>query len=417
MRIDLAPEFAREPDAGQPQPVAPTRRYARVKARSAEEKPAALYLDDSNFQELFQGVYDAALITNRNGTIIDANVRAVQFLDFERDELRQRNVLDILSGADEALLTTIADTLIEDRFVLIQAYCARRDGSLFPAEISTNLLNLSGNDYLCFFIRDITRRIQAEELKAAMIEEIKKSNADLREFAYVVSHDLQEPLRKITTFGGLLRTRCAQRLEEDGREYLERMENAAFRMQELIMALLSLSRVSTRAQPATEVALNTTVEGVLADLEPRIQETDASIEVGRLPVIQAEPVQMRQVFQNLIVNALKFHRPDVPPAVRIYDETEGSGEDKQDESCTIVVEDDGIGFDARHREKVFGIFQRLHTRSEYEGTGIGLAVCRKIIERHGGTITAESEPGQGCRFTITLPRLQTIPEGAGKREA
>ena len=406
MRIDLASEVAPKPDAVRPHPVAPTRRYARVKVRTAKEEAAIIHVGDSNFQELFQSVYDAALITDRRGMILDANVRAVQFLEYPREELRDHNVMEIFSGANEALLATITETLVKDRFVLIQAYCTRQDGTLFPAEISTNLLTLSGQDYLCFFIRDITRRVRAEEDRALMIEEIKRSNADLQEFAYVVSHDLQEPLRKITTFGGLLRTRCGEHLEENGRDYLKRMENAAVRMHELITALLSLSRISTRAQPPARVDLNETVAGVLADLELHIQETGASIEVKDLPVIRAEPVQMRQVFQNLVANALKFHRPEVPPTLRIYTVDAETAADE----CTIVVEDNGIGFDVKHQERIFGIFQRLHTRSEYEGTGIGLAVCRKIIERHGGTITAESEPGKGAKLIIVLPRFQHVPE-------
>jgi len=239
-----------------------------------------------------------------------------------------------------------------------------------------------------------------------MMEDLKCSNADLQEFAFVVSHDLQEPLRKITTFGGLLKTRCAAHIPDNGKDYLERMINATGRMQTLIMDLLSLSRITTRAQPYSDVDLNQTVAGVLTDLELLVQETGATLEVGELPIVEAEPVQMRQVFQNLIGNSLKFRRPEVPPVVAIRTVEMEDPDGLNAGWCAILVEDNGIGFDAKHKERIFGIFQRLHARTEFEGTGIGLAICRKIIERHGGTIEAHGEAGSGAKFLINLPLRQ-----------
>jgi len=256
---------------------------------------------------------------------------------------------------------------------------------------------------------DITESKRAEMEIIMFAEKLKISNNDLREFVYIASHDLQEPLRKVTAFGGRLKTNYAEALDEKGRDYLERMMNAAKRMQELINGLLAFSRVITKAQPFVTVDLSRVIREVMADLEVRIEQTGGSVEVGELPAIDADPVQMRQLFQNLISNALKFSKKDHPPVVRISgtcvhdnpDETSIHVPDA--ERCQITVEDNGIGFDDKYAERIFGVFQRLHGRQEYEGTGIGLSVCKKIVERHGGLITAKGVQGEGAAFTVTLP--------------
>jgi light-regulated signal transduction histidine kinase (bacteriophytochrome) len=223
----------------------------------------------------------------------------------------------------------------------------------------------------------------------------------------VASHDLQEPLRKIQAFGDRLYRKFTDHLGEQGQEYLERISTAATRMRKLIDDLLSFSRVASRAHPFEPVDLSEVVRRVLGDLEESLLQSGGSVEVGRLPTIDADPTQMQQLMQNLIGNALKFHRPGVPPVVTIQGEIvtdEGvAGERPPDSVCRLVVADNGIGFDEIYRERIFQIFQRLHGRSEYEGTGIGLAICRKIAERHGGAIGASSEPGQGATFVVTLP--------------
>jgi light-regulated signal transduction histidine kinase (bacteriophytochrome) len=181
------------------------------------------------------------------------------------------------------------------------------------------------------------------------------------------------------------------------------MQDAAARMQALINDLLTFSRVTTRAQPFVAVDLNTLVQQVISDLEVRIQQNEAKLEVGPLPTIEADPLQMRQLFQNLLANALKFQQPGVPPTVRVYAQDAGEAD------VQLCVEDNGIGFDEKYLDRIFTIFQRLHGRVDYEGTGVGLAVCRKIVERHGGTITARSAPGEGATFIVTLPRSQPEP--------
>jgi PAS domain S-box-containing protein len=260
---------------------------------------------------------------------------------------------------------------------------------------------------------DITRRKADEEKLRRFAGQLERSNAELQNFASVASHDLQEPLRKIQAFGDRLAAKCGPELGEQGRSYLERMQNAAARMQTLIQDLLQLSRIASRGQPPQPCDLEKIVSEVIGDLEVRIEQTGGRVEVIGLPVIEADPLQMRQLFQNLIANALKFHRPGVPPVVRVAGEvipaTDHSlaGAKPGDQLATIVVSDNGIGFDPQFGEQIFAVFQRLHTKQEYEGTGIGLAVCRKITDRHGGSIVAHSTPGEGATFTITLPVRQT----------
>ncbi|MFS0519050.1 PAS domain-containing protein [Nostoc sp. UIC 10607] len=237
-------------------------------------------------------------------------------------------------------------------------------------------------------------------------QELTRSNEELKQFAFVASHDLQEPLRKIKTFGDRLKTTCGDTLTEQGRDYLERMQNATSRMQTLIEDLLTLSRVTTRAQPFVSVNLTKIAQEVVSDLEIYIQQTGGTVEIGELPTIKADPLQMRQLLQNLIGNALKFHRPQIPPIIRIYSTILKNQADNNisanSELCQIIVEDNGIGFDEKYLDRIFNVFQRLHSSIEYEGTGIGLAICRKIIERHHGNITAQSQPGQGAKFMIAL---------------
>ena len=233
-----------------------------------------------------------------------------------------------------------------------------------------------------------------------MNERLEVSNRELLDFAYVSSHDLQEPLLKIQAFGDRLKSTCQDSLNEKGLDYLERMLNAASRAQILINDLLDFSRVTTKAQPFQPIELSEVLDGVLSDLEVRIEKTGVILEVDPLPIVEADALQMRQILQNLIGNALKFLREGVTPVVqvrsRVYMENE-------QEWCEVRVIDNGIGFEQQYAERIFQIFQRLHGRKTFEGTGIGLAICRKIAERHNGTLTAQGEPDQGATFIFTLP--------------
>lgn len=266
---------------------------------------------------------------------------------------------------------------------------------------------------------EIAERIRTEELVHAASRELARSNEELEKFAYVASHDLQEPLRKIQAFGDRLSTRFGGVLDDLGQDYLHRMMSSAGRMRRLIDDLLSFSRVTSKGLPFVRVELNSVIADVLSDLEERISQSRASVDIGELPTIEADRSQMRQLFQNLIGNALKFQKPGEKPVIRVR------GELMQNENsaapllsrtvCRLTVEDNGIGFDIKYLERIFEVFQRLHGREEYEGTGVGLAICRKIVERHSGTITASSAKGQGATFVVVLPldqpKAEFIPYG------
>lgn len=257
---------------------------------------------------------------------------------------------------------------------------------------------------------DIDARKQTEDQLRSSTVMLVQSNRELEDFAAVASHDLQEPLRKIQSFVGYLRDEQSAGLNAEGRDYLDRIHNAATRMTTLVSDLLALSRISSKRQPFIPVNLNEVIVGVVSDLEARLLQTGGRVEFLDLPTVASDPIQMRQLLQNLIGNALKFHRNDEAPVVRvsaeIIDGCDVHGRARPGGYCRISVADNGIGFDEKYLDRVFTIFQRLHGRGDYEGTGIGLSICRKIVERHGGSITARSKPGEGATFIVTMPLLQ-----------
>jgi signal transduction histidine kinase len=248
-------------------------------------------------------------------------------------------------------------------------------------------------------IEDITARRFTEWRLAEQHRELERSNAALEEFASVASHDLQEPMRKILSFGELLNASAGPALEGSGRAYLGRMLSAAARMRTLVRDVLLYSQVTTRTHPFVRTDLARVAREVITDLETSIAESGGRVEVGELMVIEADALQMRQLLQNLLGNALKYRQKDTPPVVRLASTNGGP-------NCAITVADNGIGFNEKHAGTIFRMFTRLNARAEYEGSGIGLAICRKIVERHNGTIAATSTPGAGATFTVTLPVKQ-----------
>jgi len=249
---------------------------------------------------------------------------------------------------------------------------------------------------LQYFIRQINTDMQ--EIMVAK-NELALSNRELASFAYVASHDLREPLRKIQAFGDRLQDKESDNLSKRGKDYVQRMQNAAARMKDLIEALLNLSRIGTAGETFARTDLNAVMHDVLEDLEERITETNGRIDIADLPEIDADSTQIRQLFQNLISNALKFRRTDVAPEIQVSAKT-------ADGMCILTFTDNGIGFEPEYSERIFGVFQRLHGRDAFEGTGIGLSICRKTAERHGGSIVAEGRLGDGATFILTLPIRQ-----------
>lgn len=269
----------------------------------------------------------------------------------------------------------------------------------------------------------IVRRTHDLEVLTA---DLMRSNKELQDFAYIASHDLQEPLRKVRSFGDRLSAHSAAQLDDMSKDYLARMQSAAARMQALIEALLAYSRVTTKAQPATPVDLRVTAAEVISDLETQIEQQQGIVTLGNLDVVPADPLQMHQLLQNLIGNALKFHRPETAPAVHVAGRWLNASEAERIAGVQfgpnagvyeLSVTDNGIGIDPQYFERIFQMFQRLHGRNEYEGTGVGLAICRKIVERHNGAIVVHSQPEEGTSFVVLWPVAerpdeQSLPDQA-----
>lgn len=263
---------------------------------------------------------------------------------------------------------------------------------------------------LLLAIEDITEHERIAELSRLHLQKLEQSNRELQDFAYIASHDLQEPLRAIQAFSERLRLKSAPVLSEQGVDYLDRIEKAATRMRQLISDLLAYSRVTTKTNPVELVDLGQIVQTVLSDLSVRLKETQGRVTAGELPFVHADASQLRQLLQNLIDNSLKFHRAGVAPNVKI------SSLGVQGGFYSLQVEDNGIGFEEKYAERIFSPFERLHSQRFYPGTGIGLAICRKIVERHGGQITAQSELGKGTVFHLLWPVDSSEPADGAKHE-
>ena len=347
---------------------------------------------------------------NTDGNLVSINPACYKVLGYHPEELIGRQIADLIAPDDVAKSAEIAASVMSgEELNSFENRYRHKNGTL---------VNLTWAAYwweseqLIFAVaHNITERKLAEEELKNFADRLQLSNTELQDFASVASHDLQEPLRKIQAFGDRLKAKCGDALNDDGRDYLARMQNAAARMQILINDLLALSRVTSQGQPFLAVDLSHLANEVLSDLETLIATKRAVVEVGQLAIVKADPTQMRQLLQNLIGNALKFSRPDVPPLVKISGQIcpRSAAENDETESVAsyrLTVQDNGIGFDNKYTDRIFKIFQRLHGRSEYEGTGIGLALCRKIVERHHGNITAQSAPGAGAIFIVNLPLKQ-----------
>ena len=359
-----------------------------------------------------------------NGRVAFVNPVAARILGGRIDNFVGLPVTELFPGMKSA---EPADTEEVHNGHPSQIIVSRPDGSNFVVEYFRSALREGGRnigEVLVF--TDITERKKTEEALAQRTVELTRSNAELEQFAFVASHDLQEPLRKIQAFGDRLKAKCDLANLGEGKEYLERMQNASARMRRLIDDLLTFSRVISRTEPFAPVDLNKVTREVLSDLEVRIEKSGATVHVDDLPTIEADPLHMRQLLQNLIGNALKFHEPGAKPVVNITARLVTGGANSTETAllrrrairdktaderfCELTVQDNGIGFEEKYLDRIFAVFQRLHGRQEYEGTGIGLAVCRRIVDRHGGSITAKSKPGQGATFIVMLPVEHDHPQ-------
>jgi PAS domain S-box-containing protein len=383
---------------------AAARDISELKQAQEALRAASLYT-----RSLIEASLDPLVTISADGKIMDVNRATELVTGVPREKLVRSDFSDYFTEpqkAREGYKQVFSEGSVRDYPLAIRHTSGKLTDVLYNATIYRSELGEVEGVFAA--ARDITELRRAEGRLKTYMEKLEWSNRELQDFAFVASHDLQEPLRKIQAFGDQLKSKHTETLGEEGRDYLERMQNAASRMQTLIQALLNYSRVTTKAEPFIPVDLKNVVQEVLIDLEMSIRGTGGDVEVGDLTSLEADPNQMRQLFQNLIGNALKFHREK--PAVKVYGLPLDQAELKERSSgggrYQIFVEDNGIGFDEKYLDRIFVPFQRLHGRGIYEGTGMGLAICRKIVERHGGTITAKSTPGKGSTFIVTLPMKQ-----------
>ncbi len=363
------------------------------------------------------GVGRAQMIENRHSIPMDAPQSVVARAARNKQAILSTDVLNdpdwLPNAALPATKTELAVPIKLGDRVLGVLDIQHDEVDSLTTEDELLMLGLCGQIAIAINNRHLeTKQQLAERALKAYTEELERSNRELQNFAYVASHDLQEPLRKILAFGDRLESRYADVLDERGADYLRRMQNASARMQILINDLLTFSRVTTKARPFTTVNLEKIAKGVVSDLEIQLEQTNGRVVLKSLPTIKADRVQMRQLLQNLISNGLKFHKPDTDSLVTVTGSTfiDNNGHNM----CQLTISDNGIGFDEKYADRIFGIFQRLHTRTAYQGTGIGLAICRKIAKRHHGTIIAHSKKGEGATFIVQLPQTQESDEVLGE---
>ena len=410
--IGTTPNDGATASPGQPQPSASSTEFAsRDRSQPAED---ALRQSELRFRALLECLPQRVFFKDRNSTFLfvnstfagDFGLKPEQLvgksdLDFFPEELAEKYRADDKRIMDERKAETIEEMNVVGEMA--------RYVEVVKAPVVDDNGEVMG---LLGVFTDITDRKMAEGTLKDFAARLERSNRELQDFAYVASHDLQEPLRKVSVFGERLKAKCGDALGDEGKDFLDRMQKATGRMQGLINDLLNFSRVTTKSQPFATVDLNEVVREVTADLEARIEQTGGRVETGQLPTIEAEPLHMRQLLQNLIGNALKFRRPDVPPLIKIAAEecqappAASSRSAAPRKMVRLLISDNGIGFDEKYTDRIFQVFQRLHGRAEYEGTGIGLAITRKIVEHHDGEITAKSTPGEGSTFIVTLPIKQ-----------
>jgi PAS domain S-box-containing protein len=369
-----------------------------ISVRRAAEKHLAQM--EGRYRGLLEAAPDAMVVVNQGGEIVLLNVQAEKQFGYSRDELIGQKVKNIIpEGFAERLvadaLRSVEDALAQQIGTGIELTGRRRDSSEFPIELMLSPLESAEGILVTAAVRDITTRKKAEANLLNKVEELNRSNEELGQFAYIASHDLQEPLRMVASYTQLLSRRYKGKLDSDADEFIAFAVDGASRMQRLIQDLLAYSRVGTKGRDLVEISSEEALEQALINLRGAIEDKGAVVTHDPLPSVVADDMQLVQLFQNLVGNAIKYQSSGIP---KVHISVTKNGGKK----WTFSVKDNGLGIDPQYFEKIFGMFQRLHKREEFAGTGIGLAICKKIVERHGGSISVESEPGHGSTFRFAL---------------
>jgi PAS domain S-box-containing protein len=357
---------------------------------------------EGRYRGLLEAAPDAMVVVNQAGYVVLLNLQAEKQFGYHHGELLGKKVKSIIpEGFAERLLAddlrSAEDALAQQIGTGIELIGRRRDGSEFPLELMLSPLGSGDEVLVTAAIRDITARKEAEEHLLQKMEELNRSNEELGQFAYIASHDLQEPLRMVASYTTLLSRRYKGKLDADADEFIGFAVDGASRMQRLIQDLLAYSRVGSTGKELSETSSEDALQRTLVILRSVIEESHAVVTHDPLPVVFADEMQLTQLFQNLIGNAIKYQRAGIP---NVHIAASRSGETQ----WKFSVKDNGLGIDPQYFERIFGMFQRLHKREEFAGTGIGLAICKKIVERHGGSISVESQPGHGSTFYFSLDK-------------
>jgi len=369
-----------------------------ISTRKADEE--LMKRAEQRYRGLLEAAPDPMVVVNPSGEIVLLNVQAEKRFGYTRDELTGQPVTNIIPiGFAERL---IADGLRTDEEALaqqigtgIELVALRKDGGEFPIEIMLSPLDSADGILVTAAIRDITARKAAEADLINKIAELNRSNDELSQFAYIASHDLQEPLRMVSSYTQLLAKRYVGQLDSDADEFIGFAVDGAARMQQLILDLLAFSRVGTNKIDLARISSQNALDCALVNLGGALEDSGAVVTSDHLPVVRADQMQLVQLFQNLVGNAIKYHKDGVP---RVHISAHRNEQKKWDFS----VKDNGLGIEPEYFERIFGMFQRLHTREQFSGTGIGLAICKKIVDRHGGSISVQSTPGEGSTFAFSL---------------
>jgi PAS domain S-box-containing protein len=369
-----------------------------ISVRKAADKHLAQM--EGRYRGLLEAAPDAMVVVNTDGEIVLLNVQAEKQFGYRRDELLREQVTSIIpEGFAERLiadgLRTAEDALAQQIGTGIELHGLRKDGSEFPIELMLSPLDSAEGILVTAAIRNITTRKAAEAHLLHKMEELNRSNEELGQFAYIASHDLQEPLRMVASYTQLLSRRYTGKLDADADEFIAFAVDGASRMQRLIQDLLAYSRVGTKGTDLRKASSEEAFRQALVNLRGAIEAGGALVTHDPLPVVMADERQLVQLFQNLVGNAIKYQSPGVPT---VHVSAARNGPSK----WMFSVKDNGLGIDPQYFERIFGMFQRLHKREEFAGTGIGLAICKKIVERHGGSISVESQPGHGSTFRFAL---------------
>jgi PAS domain S-box-containing protein len=365
-----------------------------------KDAEAHLVQMENRYRGLLEAAPDAMVVVNQEGKIVLLNLQAETQFGYRRDELLGQKMSNIVpSGFPERLmadsLRSAEDALAQQIGTGIELTARRKDGSEFPIEIMLSPLKSADGVLVTAAIRDITARKNSEAQLLKKVKELNRSNEELQQFAYIASHDLQEPLRMVASYTALLARRYKGKLDSDADDFIAFAVDGASRMQLLIRDLLAYSRVGSKGKELVDTSSAEALQQAIHNLRGAIEGSAALVTHAALPSVMADEMQLTQLFQNLVGNAIKYRRAGVP---RVHITAVPHDANK----WMFSVQDNGLGIEPQFFEKIFGVFQRLHRREEFDGTGIGLAICKKIVERHGGTISVESTFGEGSTFYFPL---------------